>query len=149
MSIITYVHQLKDYFENNPPVLVKPLSPKEKEKRITKIFHHKKKEKIPRNNIKSPNEKDDHLVKTSTPIQQPQNNNNNKKKPAPVPPPQLYESHKQYMNPFDSSEDENDGVKNPFSIIKNDNTPIIEIKQNGDIIDALISDNKEYDEVFN
>jgi hypothetical protein len=147
LSIITYVHQLKDYFENNPPVLVKSLSPKEKEKRITKIFHHKKKEKTTRNNIKSPNEKDDHLVKTSTPIQQPQNNNN-KKKSAPPPPPQLYESHKQYMNPFDSSEDENDGVKNPFSTIKNDNTPIIEIKQNGEIIDALISDNKEYDEVF-
>ena len=148
MSIITYVHQLKDFFENNPISVKKPSSPKEKQKGITKIFQHKKKEK----STTTPNKKSkqDDYHKTSNPIHQQQQPQQNNKKIAP-PPPQdnkkLYESHKQYMNPFDSSE-EDDGVINPFSTIKpTDNTPIIEIKQNGEIIDAL-NDNNEY-EIFN
>ena len=70
MSIITYVHQLKDFFENNPISVKKPSSPKEKQKGITKIFQHKKKEK----STTTPNKKSkqDDYHKTSTPIHQQQ-----------------------------------------------------------------------------
>ena len=89
---------------------------------------------------------DENKNKTSTPIQEPSTLSpvslSNKKKQAPILPPteskKLYESRKQYMNPFDSDEDEDHG--NPFATDLDKeiiHAPIIEIKQNGDIIDVL------------
>ena len=150
---------MKDYFEKNPIPRDEGKSSKEKST-ITKIFKHKKKQNVDVTPIPSKILSFQDENKTSTPIQvqvvTPKKLNtsqtSNKKKFAPVLPARenvkLYESHKQYMNPFDSSDDDtendfNDFNTNPFkNEIDNEShhAPIIEIKQNGEIIDALSSE---------
>jgi hypothetical protein len=153
---MTYIYQLKDHFENYSKQQQQPVSTSKSTSSITKIFH-KNKQNTPFKTLLFEDETNKN--KTSTPFTT---------KTGPITPPSILtpsisattsnkdsltpikakpvDSRKQYMNPFDSDDDDDDSFggnnKNDESVA---HAAIIEIKQNGQVINAC-NGNEDYNE---